>query len=363
MRHKLTQAGLASIFLTMVMMVVISLIVLGYAQVSRRNARNALDSQLSTQAYYAAETAVNDAIHVLNTNGGTLSNNKNDCPVGGARNDEFKNLNSDLENGSSYTCLKVNAGGATGLTNLSYGPLNNMSSTVVPVNPTANMQVLTISWSPLPNPKNGTGGTPNQTSVSNCPSGNNPSPDSWTCPYAALRIDMVPTGGTLDQDSLAANTQTYFLRPSTTASMLPNFGTGSSGRYQSDCNSTKCTQDITFSAPTNGSYALRIMPIYGSTSVTVAAYTDNTKSTFVGLTGAQVIIDATGKARDVLRRIQVRVNTSSGSGIHPGFALQTTDSICKRYSIASGSFQTDSNLHPSIAANGNPLCTPGSTGP
>lgn len=42
--------------ITIVMMVVISLIVVGFTQVANRNRRQSLDRQLSTQAFYVAES-------------------------------------------------------------------------------------------------------------------------------------------------------------------------------------------------------------------------------------------------------------------------------------------------------------------
>ena len=48
-------------------MIVMSLIVLGFAQISRRNQRESLDRQLSTQAFYAAESGVNDARELITT--------------------------------------------------------------------------------------------------------------------------------------------------------------------------------------------------------------------------------------------------------------------------------------------------------
>ena len=47
------------------MIVIISLIVLGFAQLARRNQRQTLDSQLSTQTYYAAESGVNAALRIV----------------------------------------------------------------------------------------------------------------------------------------------------------------------------------------------------------------------------------------------------------------------------------------------------------
>ena len=44
------QRGMASIIITMITMVIITLIVLGFATLSRREQRQSLDRQLSTQA-------------------------------------------------------------------------------------------------------------------------------------------------------------------------------------------------------------------------------------------------------------------------------------------------------------------------
>src|SRR3954464_6641054 len=54
-----SEAGMASFLIVMILMLVITLIVIGFAQVTRRNSREALDRQLSSQAFYAAESGVN----------------------------------------------------------------------------------------------------------------------------------------------------------------------------------------------------------------------------------------------------------------------------------------------------------------
>ena len=59
--------GLVSFMITIIMMLVITLIVIGFTQVSNRNRRESLDRQLSTQAFYAAESGVNEALKVLRT--------------------------------------------------------------------------------------------------------------------------------------------------------------------------------------------------------------------------------------------------------------------------------------------------------
>ncbi len=56
---KQNESGLAAIAVTMIIMGIVTLIVVGFATLMRREQRQALDQQLSTQAFYAAESGVN----------------------------------------------------------------------------------------------------------------------------------------------------------------------------------------------------------------------------------------------------------------------------------------------------------------
>ena len=61
----------------MVLMIVISLLVLGFTEIAQAELRNTTDDQLSIEAYYAAETGVNDAVAVINNdidNGRSVQN-------------------------------------------------------------------------------------------------------------------------------------------------------------------------------------------------------------------------------------------------------------------------------------------------
>ncbi len=76
-RTKLDNAGIASIFVTIILSLVITLIVTGFAAIARREQRQALDEQLSTQAFYAAESEVNKIMSQINS--GSIPANKNTC--------------------------------------------------------------------------------------------------------------------------------------------------------------------------------------------------------------------------------------------------------------------------------------------
>src|SRR5258708_6208287 len=109
-RSREQQAGIISIMVTMIMMVVITLIVLGFAEVARNEQRNSLDDTLSVQAYYSAESGINDARTDIMTyvKNATAAPSKQGCAP------DITTYPSatgtvDPTHSVSYTCLTVNA--------------------------------------------------------------------------------------------------------------------------------------------------------------------------------------------------------------------------------------------------------------
>src|SRR5580704_6402782 len=106
------EAGIVSIMVTMVMLIVISLIVLGFAEISRTEQRNTTDAQLSVSAYYGAESGINDALAVISAYypPGQQIPVKPDCNVDNNLADPYHWLNGIVNNNDkvSYTCLTVN---------------------------------------------------------------------------------------------------------------------------------------------------------------------------------------------------------------------------------------------------------------
>jgi Tfp pilus assembly protein PilX len=60
------ESGFASLVVASVLIVVLSLMTVGFAQLMRSNQTSALNKQLSDQAYYAAESGINDAAQAYN---------------------------------------------------------------------------------------------------------------------------------------------------------------------------------------------------------------------------------------------------------------------------------------------------------
>ncbi|HUC89837.1 MAG TPA: PilX N-terminal domain-containing pilus assembly protein [Patescibacteria group bacterium] len=357
------QEGMVSILVTIILLIVISLIVLGFAQIARRNQRQAVDRQLSTQAFYAAETGVNDARALIKAaiSSGTAVPAKTDCTNGsGATAAFYSSLNPTLSaaNNVSYTCLMVD----TAPVSLRYDDIGS-PSTVLPVQSDngVNLDKIQLTWQT----KDGT-----STPVTGCPnsaSGVFSSTSVWTasgCGYGILRFDLVPTGGTLTMGGLQDNTMTSFLVPVTSGGSssvaYPAASPASrnaNNRVATTCTNSGCTMTIT--GLTASQYYMRLTSIYKDVKLQISA-TDSSNNQ-LKLQGAQAMIDSTGKAQDILRRIQVRVAlTASGGNQLADYAMETTDSVCKRFATMDGYFQSYAGAVvpglTSITNPANPLC-------
>jgi hypothetical protein len=321
--RQLGERGMASIIITTVLISVVGLIIIGFSLVVRRNQRETLDRQLSVQAYYAAETAVNDAraraeAELLATGSVTQQSN---CS-GAAYPTPSLGVS-----GVAATCVMVNGS----LVSMSYSSVVEGKDTIVPVIPTLPASVIstiTITWrvnnGAAANPQIGCGGV----------GGGLPLRSSWSCGYGLMRADIIDTirGG---------NT-------ATTAFLVPNNGgaagslafspTGGGRVVTSGCSAVECRAVINVSsvqAP-GKAYYMRLRSIYKDSSVSVSAR--DAANNPIRLSG-QILIDSTGKSQDVLRRIQVRVPVMKSSDLVPFGAIESTGSICKRFMVAPGYLQ------------------------
>lgn len=80
--------------------------------------------------------------------------------------------------------------------------------------------------------------------------------------------------------------------------------------------------------PTPNLY-LRVTPLYGSTHFGVTLLSGGMP---VNFNGVQPIIDSTGQASDVFRRIQARVSLTSDATL-PEYALESGNNICKAFEV------------------------------
>jgi Tfp pilus assembly protein PilX len=353
------QAGMVAIMVTLILMTVISLIVLGFAQISRRNQRQALDRQLSTQAFYAAETGVNDADELIKDaikNGVSVAS-KTDCaPASGAF---YASLNPvlDASNKVEYTCLLVEPTPSS----LSYSGVG-INSTIIPLIATSGtIANVSIVWQTKDDTTTPSVNCPTTTTKVFVPK----TSASWNCGYGVLRIDFVPTAGSsLSMAGLQSATMSSFLVPlisgSTGATNSITYGSGAINNLVGiSCTNTNCQLTISTGATPQSQYYMRVSSIYKDVSLQVSA-TDGS-GTAVRLQGAQAVVDVTGKAQDVLRRIQVRVPLiGSSSNQLSDYAIQSGEAICKRFSAMDGFFnnEADDVVAGVSSSTSNPLCAP-----
>ncbi len=310
------EAGFAALVIAIVLVSVLSLITVGFAELMRTEQRNALDKQLSSQAYYAAESGINDAIKAINAGYDVA---KNDCGNGSldtstptltnaARYLSNNKVGND-ETGASYSCLLINPSPSQ----LVYSPdtftptvseftARNSSGDAVTIGS------ITFSWT---DEHGGVNPTNDDCSAHKFgPAGSGAGQWDYT---GLLRVQLVPLNN-LDRDSLMKNSLTAFMCPTTRSSVRSvsyAAGIGQSGGalIEGGCNTTSCSASINglggAGLTDQTTYLLIIRSIYKKVTVSVTA--QDTSSAAVKLTGAQTVIDSTGKARDVLRRLQVRV--------------------------------------------------------
>jgi uncharacterized protein YegL len=182
-------------------------------------------------------------------------------------------------------------------------------------------------------------------------------PGGWDCPYGVLRMDIVPTIA-LDRGSLLAGQKTVFFYP-TRSGGSNILHSDLNGRVQSmNCQlATDC--DVLIEDVPAGKFALRFNGIYQDGTVTVSALQPNTP-TVVELNNSQILIDATGKARDVLRRIQVRLPLAK-IGKVPDYPLISGSSICKRFNVQAPNISNSTGI---IGQDqNNPMCAAFNSGP
>ncbi len=386
------ESGMASILITMVTMIVVTLIVLGFAQISRRQQGNTLDRQLSAQAFYAAESAVNDARNVVNKALQTgkaipakasCNTNTDDIAIYGNGPNNYptpvagsSGVVLDSGQNVSYTCLLVDPSPSV----LEQDGVGD-NSWVVPIASSTPYDEIKIKWSPnpavtaspppapAPNPS-----TDCPDSVGDLPPASSAASDFWTCGYGTLRMDLVPTSGALTGGtgggSLFSKQMTAFFEPTDTSGGAGlgsiAYGGGNIGKanfVKASCDMAaynSCTATITGLSGT--SYTLRLNSIYRNSDITVQALNGGTPVA----TNGQVLVDATGQANGVIRRIQVRFTANTVKGLVPRYAIQSTDGICKRFFISNGTppgsgyFSNQSNIldpqQPSGTNNYNAMC-------
>jgi Tfp pilus assembly protein PilX len=355
------QRGIASFLISIFMMLVVTLIVLGFSQIARREQRVALDRELSTQAFYAAESGVNDAIDAIQ---GVLDKNNNSTVTVSPQDKTDCGTNppgaTDIANGYGSLTGQVNTGaGATGIsyTCLLIGTVPNSlvysgtTSKVINVQTAGSTAIgsINLNW---------------QTNsgadlFSMCPSlGSFPAKLNVDCSADVLQVDLLP-GTALaapNAQSPQANPESAMEAQEFTVFFFPQSGVGNSTitydvvNNQGKVVAGSCNTATGCSAQINGlnetQYYMRVTAMYGiAQNITVTG--SDVNGAPINFENGQAVIDSTGKDQDVLRRVQVRTTLNTlNNNLFPNYAIQSTQTICKRFYITPAGTAADSGNNP-----------------
>lgn len=337
--HK-NQDGLVAIIVASIIMVILSLITLGFARLMQREQRQALDRSLSTQAFYAAESAINDAVQKIQDKSFTAD--KTTCAQGATpftgQIDPARDVN--------YSCLLIDQSPPS----LEYSEVGISDFKTIPIQAETGEAITSVkvAWDDPKLPDTDTVIKPNTTpKFSDCAPASLavlPTISNWSATSPGLlQVDLIPADPPLSRQGLIDKTLHLFLYPCSAASNGTNeivYANHTAANAKGQIVPVKCSSNgsprdcevaITMTlAEANTKYYIRIKSLYTPSGVSVRIF--NAAATQLALSKSQVLVDATGRVGDVLRRVQVRVPSYTEYETPP-FVIKTTDSICKQLEI------------------------------
>ncbi len=331
------ERGMASIIVTIVLIIVMTLVVLSMSQNSITEQRQALDRQLSDQAFYNAESGINDWANWLYNNPGAKVE-KTSCDVSS----DFPNapdsqVGPDESNG--YTCILYDKAPSS----IIFNQLDPSDGKTVGITPNIDMERLVFSWA-------APGVNDNVTNTSGCnltPSSLLPAAMPVDCNLPILKVNLIdPNQG--NRDGLINNSFIgYFLPGNAASGASINISSGKGGTSPQNSNqgvmgvahcvnNEGCSLTVNLSSlddghlPATETLVLRLKTTYLPGDIEITGYdTNGNKVRFIN---SQILIDSTGKSNDVLRRVQVRLPASNQyTGLD--FTLRSVDSICKLITV------------------------------
>ena len=344
-RKQVDQQGFAALVIAFTLVTVLSLLTLGFSQLIRNESKQALNRQLSSQAYYAAEAGVNDAVEAINhgyPGNKTVCGAETNLSLPGAK--YLTNTNVDTTSSGTpsptrtqWTCVLINSLP----TSIDYGSIDTVNPTVFTASAVDGsgspvpITSITVAW------QDTTATNTNFKTTAGAVNDAFPVAGSWSAP-GVLRLGFTPLS-VLSRDALAANTYTAFLYPragtpsSVITSNYTNDQTQTGQILDGDCNTANsatydryCAVRISLGAPgiaAGTQLFFNLRSIYSKTNAHITVNDGAAR-----LVGAQTIVDSTGKSQDVLKRIQVRVPINARYA-YPGFSLDSIDGICKQLSV------------------------------
>lgn len=369
---------MASLVVVSVLVVILTLISLGFARLMTRSSIDSTNRQLGNAANYAAQSGINDVIsymkqyatdHPSSPYVSSPECTGSNSLIGSTGNPgpfyNDSNLSGDTSRNNQYSCILLNQTPS----DLVYSGLPEAQSQVVKMTTSAvtgAMDKVMLSWKP----SNAllTGYPPSNLSLLD--------EATWTDPINSympiLRVTIYPVPVSGSTANLQANARTFFLYPQAPSPPnnvpVQNYVNISDGqKLPVNCGDTNTNGAFSGTAdyrcnliinnllnsvsspggdPINYVY-LRLTPIYGQLDVKIQANDKWGQS--LKFINVQAVVDVTAKVANVSKRLQARVNISStstttsnnispASNDIPEFSLRSSDALCKRLTVHSGPY-------------------------
>ncbi len=327
---RLNQKGAVSLISVVIFIIIIMIVIMGYLASALSQQRTATNFDLSTRAYYSAESGIQDALRALADN---PSLSKNTCtPYGGAAAGKLGNTNG-YDYGLEYTCQIIDPepGEVRGITE------PNQTTAMFRLNPkTNNAQKLRIKWS-LTNQSNGVVYEARDRQ-------DLPQITDWQANKfnPMLRISLINHPlSSITRNQISQ--RVAFLNPADTDDPITfkrnadvaESDTLTNANCTNRTNEYRCEKIITLDGYDFGADAvyLRIGSVYAATDFQVELLDSNNNP--IDLTQTQVAVDVTGRAKDVYRRVRQAFPLSGGyfEDHDIDAAVVSAEGICKLFSI------------------------------
>lgn len=369
------EKGIVSIFVVIFAALLLTVITIGFIRIMVQEQQRATDSDLSSSAYDSAVAGVEDGKRVIrrcaegdaaacnaiqNQECDTVSAGGVAQSIGGEVMVRSEG-STDVSLNQAYTCVKINMQTDDVTVNLYQD-----RSLVVPLKASGDFRSIRIRWMHR-NSGDGTyvGGDASTLAVPTSPMDltSLPPETGWNPDAASLlRVQAItPDTNTIRIADLDGNfVSTAFLRPANIVGGL--FGPASTGQtvaiggdraaeetatvitrtspvpcsqaeYQAQGYACLATLGVAaHNVPAGSNVAfLRLTSLYKDTSAKIELLNDS--GDVVPFDGVQPIVDSTGRASNVYRRISSRVSLSMNTIDYPEYAVDVTGSLCKNYYV------------------------------
>ena len=368
MGRGIRQSGAVSLFEVIFGAMLLTIVTIGFMRLMIMDQRQSSNNDLSQSAYDAALAGVEDAKRVVraaqtgNIQAAGVLNGPINCNMVAASGVVGGSTSGDtiIQTGTgagkrfdqAYTCVKITMKSQ----DFVYKSIEDKSQ-LIPLRATSSFNRISIEWYRRDDESNLGGANAVNTEIST--TGELPARNSWHSNTPQLmRAQLINPGPTFSLSTLDTTGVTSFFRPNVLRSdVAGQDGTAVSSKtsdrpratdgneHNNGTNIVSCSKTFKFSgeysckavidvdeiAAGSETAFLRLTSIYKGGSVKVSL--QKTDGTIVNFDGVQPIVDSTGRASNLFRRVEARLQIGDDFA-YPDNAIELKNSLCKDFSVS-----------------------------